>query len=258
MYSGLFRCQLTRILRVFNVRGLDRHYILGMALLISMTLPIQAVFAQGYSDSANQEIWRLRLDAQKFASSESKKECSWSPDSPNTFSDQLILDEKISNKGLLIKIMSALRLDQNARAVSSAFLDHLSNAKVGEVDASNLPILKKIISTHGFPTVNEIGERGVNAMLLLLAHADQDLAFQRSAASIMKDEVAEGKLPGIYLLVLKSIRPNIFQSATIPDGELSEKNPANGNPPSGKSKRECYNHAYQGFMDAYIRKNLVR
>lgn len=240
------------------MRQARRYFLLAVVPLVAIALPIQIAFAQGYSESENQEIWHLRLDAQRFASLKSTKECSWSPSNPNTFSDQLIFDEKVSDGELLIKIMSALRLDQNARAVSSAFMDHSSNAKLVEVDTLNLPVLKRIISARGFPTVNEVGERGVNAMLLLLAHADRDPAFQRSAASVMQDEVAEGKLPGIYLLVLKSIRPNIFQSTSTPDAESPEAGPANGSVTRVKSRKDCYSHAYQAFMDAYIRKNLVR
>jgi hypothetical protein len=110
--------------------------------------------------------------------------------------------------------MAMLRLDQNARAISVAFGDDESTTRVKEVDADNLAILKRIVSNHGFPTVDEVGGAGANAMLMLVAHADEDGEFQRYTLRKMDDEVAKGRLPAMYPAVLKSIRPNIAGAAT--------------------------------------------
>lgn len=238
----------------------------GMVLVASLFALISpmtnAISSPGYSASQNQRIWQVRLDAQKFASLAAAKECSWSPGSPETYSDQPEQAGKVADVDLLRRIMSSLRIDQNARAIATAFDDATANEKVNEVDASNLSVLKSIISKHGFPTTDAVGEQGVNAMLLLLAHADQDVAFQRSAASIMQQEVARGALPAVYLLVLTAIRPNIFQQTVNLNQSPKAKKGGASQGMSGldesKSSRTCYNNAYQKSLNSYIKSNFMR
>ncbi|HWU77676.1 MAG TPA: hypothetical protein VN043_14320, partial [Rhodanobacter sp.] len=123
-----------------------------------------------------------------------------------------------------------------------------ADIRVRDVDSDNLPRLKDIISRYGFPTLEEVGGGGVNAMLLLVAHADQDIEFQKSVALKMDDEVAKGELPSVYPAVLKAIRPTLI-------GE--SRNSSNGSSDRGditySSPRQCYNHEYNGFIDSYIR-----
>jgi hypothetical protein len=207
------------------------------------------LLASGYSDQENHKIWQLRVAAGKYAAQQAQKKCAWTPRSPRTFSDQLPPNPDVSNEGLFTNIMAMIRIDQNARVISLALRDDKdAHLKVEEVDSENLTALKHIVSTYGFPTLEEVGETGVNAMLMLVAHADEDLEFQKSVALEMDNEVAKGELPSIYPAILKSIRPQI----TGAPGNRGDVRPDTGEK-AHRSPRECFNHEYQDFLDSYIR-----
>lgn len=217
------------------------------SLLISL-VPAQ-LFAAGYSEYENHKIWQLRLAAEKYAAQTAQKKCAWTPESPNIFSDEWPTYQTISNKRLSLRIATMIRLDQNARAISMALTDNkTASAKTGEVDSDNLIALKNIFSEYGFPTREEVGEFGTNAMLMLVAHADSDFEFQKSVALRMDDEVAKGELPAIYPTILKVIRPQIAGASG------NSNNSSHDTGLKFRSPRECYAQAYQAFIDSYTRR----
>lgn len=229
---------------------------ISAALILLFLIPVK-LLASGYSVNKNHKIWQLRLAAGRYAAQEAQKKCAWAPESPPTFSDQLPSNQNISNEQLYLDIMTMLRLDQNARAISDALRDNkgMAHIKVQEVDNENLPGLKDIFSKYGFPTIEEVGDSGVNAMLMLVAHADEDLEFQKSVALKMDDEVAKGELPAIYPTILKTIRPQIIgKSRNLRNGVSDTDQKTYSSP------RDCYNHKYNNFIDSYVRsgyKNLI-
>lgn len=229
------------------------------------------VIAGGYSDVENHEIWELRQAANQYAAQAAIKKCAWKPKSPTVPADQIPSDLHVSKPRLFHKLMAMLRLDQNARVIRGALDNDESRARLLEVDADNLPILKDITSTYGFPTVEEVGKVGANAMLLLVAHADKNLAFQKSTLRIMEDEVAKGRLSAMYPSVLKAIRPGLVEPSgpsakrssddnepsnnekISKDGEPSKDGHADMVPGAFSTGRECYNSNYRKIFNSYIR-----
>lgn len=223
----------------------------GLAALVLTWLLPGTLLAGGYSEYENHQIWQLRLAAQRHAAHEAKDQCAWSPASPTTFSDQFSSTPKVPDQRLLLSIMAMIRLDQNARAIAVAMRDRKSSAweNVREVDAANLAGLKTIVSKYGFPTPNQVGDAAASAMLILVAHADSDLEFQKSVARKMDQEVAAGSLPTYYPAVLRSIRPRITGAPARPDGD-----PSADDRDTYRTPKECYEHRYQDRFNAYIRR----
>lgn len=74
------------------------------------------------------------------------------------------------------QLLDMARIDQQAR---SGGWSQAEIEKMLEVDAANLPQIKRIVSKHdGLPSVAEVGADGVAAAWLLVQHADRDPAFQ--------------------------------------------------------------------------------
>ncbi|MCP1373802.1 hypothetical protein [Dyella lutea] len=224
---------------------------IGRAALVLAWLLPGTLLAGGYSEYENHQIWLLRLAAQRHAAQEAKDQCAWSPASPTTFSDQLSSIPEVPDQRLLLSIMAMIRLDQNARAIAVAMRDRKSSAweNVREVDAANLAGLKTIVSKYGFPTPHQVGEAAASAMLMLVAHADSDLEFQKSVARKMDQEVAAGTLPSYYPAVLRSIRPRITGASARSDDKPSVMvRRTYGSP------KECYEQRYKDDFNAYIRR----
>lgn len=205
-------------------------------------------FAGAYSENDNHHIWQLRLAAKDYAAEEARKNCDWTPASPVTYADEIPSGQTVSNQTLLLKILAMARLDQNARAIYKALSDEQSRARVREVDAHNLSALKNLVSTFGFPTPGEVGETGVNAMMLLVAHMDTDKEFQESVAIEMDKEVTKGTLSAMYPMILRAIRPQISSPSGDPNSPSVTTSAEIHEHPS-----KCYNSSHQKFVDSYIR-----
>ncbi len=52
----------------------------------------------------------------------------------------------------------------------------------------NTAKLKDIIAKIGWPTVSKVGEKGAHAAWLIAQHSDNNLAFQKHALSLIKNE----------------------------------------------------------------------
>ena len=220
----------------------------AVALALMWLLPVK-VSASGYSEYENHEIWQLRLAAARYAAHKSQKICGWAPQSPVVFSDQFLLTEDISSERLFLSVMAMLRLDQNARAISDALPhDEVAYIKAKDVDYDNLLTLRNIFSDDGFPTRKQVGDTGLNAMLMLVAHADSDLEFQKSVLIKMNDEVDKGILPAIYPVILKTIRPQTAGASILPKNDSLDADRK-----TYSSPRECYAHTDQNFINSYIR-----
>jgi hypothetical protein len=71
------------------------------------------------------------------------------------------------------------KVDQEARSEAINTLTPESERKVSTVDQANLQSLKRIIDRQGYPTRAMIGDDGMEALWLLVQHADDDTAFQQ-------------------------------------------------------------------------------
>ncbi len=87
---------------------------------------------------------------------------------------------KPSEPALRAELLKMGDADQQAR--NAAIADGLKHPELMKavlaVDAANLPRIKQLVSTRGFPTPAQVGEDGVQAAFLLVQHADRDPAFQ--------------------------------------------------------------------------------
>lgn len=247
-------------MKVYLSMGQEVFFLI-LVLLFPMRLQ-----ASGYSEYENYRIWQLRVAAAEYASLRAQELCEWSPGSSIVYADQFLLSKNVSNDGLLMNSMAMLRLDQNARAISDARgdRDHISSSKAQEVDAENLVRLKSIFARYGFPTIEQVGESGVDAMMLMVAHADADLEFQRSVLLNMEEEVEKGVLPAVYPAALKAIRPRISHGETaragVRDTKLPDANADSSGPINEKvrsSPRQCYHHRRSDIIDSYIRSRYV-
>lgn len=73
---------------------------------------------------------------------------------------------------------------------------------VWRVDAENLPWIKHVIATYGWPGKSLVGEDGANAAWLLVQHADADPAFQRHCLDLMTAAVSDAEAsPGQLALL---------------------------------------------------------
>jgi Family of unknown function (DUF6624) len=64
---------------------------------------------------------------------------------------------------------------------------------VSQVDAENLPWLKKVIAEIGWPGRSAVGEDGAAAAWLLTQHADSDPAFQRQCLDLLAMAAEQGE-----------------------------------------------------------------
>lgn len=62
------------------------------------------------------------------------------------------------------------------------------------VDEDNLAWLRDLVRAQGFPTAQQVGERGVSNAWLLAHHADTDPRFQASLLPILQQRHANGEL----------------------------------------------------------------
>ena len=62
-----------------------------------------------------------------------------------------------------------------------------------QVDADNLPWLKKVVAEVGWPGRSDVGEDGTHAAWLLAQHADRDPAFQRECLELLSVAADHGE-----------------------------------------------------------------
>jgi hypothetical protein len=100
-----------------------------------------------------------------------------------------------------------LNMAQNDMKARNAFIatgmkDQKAMQVVDDTDAANLKQLKTIVDKQGFPTVAQVGTRGVNAMFLLIQHADSDPAFQEKALTVLQARTGKEAVDGWNLAML--------------------------------------------------------
>lgn len=213
--------------------------------------------AREYSEEQHGTIWKARLQAAQFADGEAAERCGWKPEEPITFADDLHQEDGIRNPELFLMLSGMIRKDQNALAVYNSFHDGAGAESAAEalrqINSSNLASLKKYFERNGFPGVADIGNNGVNALLLLVAHADEDPDFQNDVLEMTKKEAAAGNLPEYTPSVLDSLRPRVGVRESAPD----EAGPATESVRRSGSPRQCFFGARSKLISSYLRNNLA-
>jgi hypothetical protein len=90
------------------------------------------------------------------------------------------------NPDLRAELLRRMERDQAARRADDP-------GAFGQVDAENLPWLKKVITQTGWPGRSIVGDDGANAAWLLAQHADSDPAFQRQCLDLLTVAADQGE-----------------------------------------------------------------
>jgi len=80
--------------------------------------------------------------------------------------------------------------------IATGLKDQKAQHVVDDTDAANLKQLKSIVDKEGFPTVAQVGKRGVEAAFLLTQHADSDPAFQQHVLDTLKERTGSEAVSG--------------------------------------------------------------
>ena len=113
------------------------------------------------------------------------------------------------NHRLRAELLRRVEKDQVARKA-------LDVDAVQEVDGENLPWLKEVVATRGWPGSSLVGTDGAHAAWLLAQHADADPAFQRQCLGLIGAAVEAGEaslLEYAYLtdrVLLHEGRPQVY------------------------------------------------
>lgn len=209
--------------------------------------------ACGPADEDHDSVWKARLLAAQLADAKAAEACGWRPDSPITFADDLRPEVGILEPETFSMVSSMIRRDQNALAIHNSFHDSTESkraeSQLKSVNAENLGIMKRYFTDTDFPGIKDIGENGVNALLLLVAHADADPKFQRDILDKMEAGVKEGSLPQYLPSVLKSIRPQVS------DPKSARVKPVGASSPIAdpQTPRQCYYSTRSRLVIEYFR-----
>jgi hypothetical protein len=90
------------------------------------------------------------------------------------------------NPDLRAELLRRAERDQAARQAEDP-------GACGQVDAGNLPWLKKVITETGWPGRSIAGDDGARAAWLLAQHADSDPAFQRYCLDLLAAAAGQGE-----------------------------------------------------------------
>lgn len=212
--------------------------------------------ARGYSDAENASIWQARQLAAHYADAKASASCQWTPAEPPTFADDLTPATELLDPALFARVATMVRQDQNAIAASDAVVGSptapLARRRLDEVNAQNLAILHRYFQDHDFPATRAIGDNGINALLLLVAHADTDLHFQKKVLEKMKAQVEKGGLPPYLPAILESIRPQV--AAVDPAGDPQPS--ATSLDVGTETPRQCFYRRRPGFIEDHLRSHV--
>lgn len=85
------------------------------------------------------------------------------------------------------------RLAQEARSAPAAE----ARSRIAECRAGNGDALRAIVTRHGWPTAELVGEPASTAALVLLLHSP-DLGFQLTCRDLIAEAVADGRCPAVH------------------------------------------------------------
>lgn len=102
--------------------------------------------------------------------------------------------EPLYSAELSSELARRAELDQHARApLSTGQMPKPQELReLATVDADNLRWLKELVARKGFPTMTQVGKRGVLDAWLLVQHADSDPAFQQAILDTLMNQTTHG------------------------------------------------------------------
>lgn len=97
-----------------------------------------------------------------------------------------------ANPSLAIKILKAGGADQSTRMYRLMMQTEYAKTIIRETDSLNLLFIKKVIAQQGFPGISQVGTPASDAAFLLVQHADNDIAFQKTVLKQMEKLLVTG------------------------------------------------------------------
>jgi hypothetical protein len=91
---------------------------------------------------------------------------------------------------LRAELLRRVAVDQEARHA-------LDMEAMTKADEENLPWLKQVVASAGWPGRSLVGEDGAHAAWLLAQHADSDLEFQRRCLDLLTAAVQDGEATAV-------------------------------------------------------------
>lgn len=123
------------------------------------------------------------------------------------------------------RLLDMEKVDQEVRSKDYAKMTQADLKHWMDVDAANLPLIKKIVAEHGgLPGRAEVGADGVSAAWILVQHADADPAFQSDVLEKIAPQVKSGEVTSHeYALLTDRVlanqgKPQRYGSQLIPQG----------------------------------------
>ena len=121
-----------------------------------------------------------------------------------TFIVNIFAQEKIGKPKLKILIDSLFNVDQQVQLdfievlqnrVSSDSIKLFSDRK-NQTYARHIPIIKKVVSTFGYPSFEKVGKETSSNFFTLIQHSDIDLTFQTKMLALIKKQVDKKQVSG--------------------------------------------------------------
>lgn len=105
---------------------------------------------------------------------------------------------------LRLRLLKMAEDDQAARAFFGRGLPPSQQeiAEVHRVDARNMPRIKEIVRTGGYPRISEVGRGGSQAAFLLVQHADADPDFQAEVLAAIQPLLQQHEVTGEHVALL--------------------------------------------------------
>lgn len=132
---------------------------------------------------------------------------------------------------LQVELMTRVQKDQAIRdtAFSKGIaLDPMTIARMEAIDRDNTSWLKEEITQHGWPVASKVGKAASDAALLIVQHAVQDRAFQRSALDTVTRLFEKGEVDGqAFALLFDRVKSQAGEKqrygtqAKLTDGKLT-------------------------------------
>ena len=144
-----------------------------------------------------------------------------------------------TNQKLANEINKMYELDQSVQTdLIEALQSKASKEKIAEVDKfkvetfkKHIPVLKKIIADHGFPSYDLVGKEAGDKFFTMIQHSDSDVKFQKDClkiiAKLVKKKQANARSFAFLTdrVNINSGKPQIYGSQLdYKDGQAFSKN----------------------------------
>lgn len=145
------------------------------------------------------------LQAKQTSSTESQDEIAtvcpafaeWQRAHPRSVASQDVAAGRFTHPELRLQLLAMYSKDQDARKGPEGVSDAVEN-----IDRKNLPAIRNIVDTHGFPSPAMVGKDGVEAAFILVQHANRDVQLQERVLNQLSELHADHKISGQALALL--------------------------------------------------------